>query len=125
MNRRHLAALLLVPALALTAACGGGDDDGDAAEPTPSAQATTGGGAPVPAGSDAGNSAKGGAEKAPAGVPTSAPPKVVNAFVACMREHGVKVPEDTSTWKPDAQDGRTQKALLACMKSVGAPSPSS
>ncbi|MFB4305442.1 hypothetical protein [Actinomadura sp. GTD37] len=115
MNRRHLAALLLVPALALTA-CGG--DDGDGAKPTASASATTGGEASAPGG--AGDSAQGGAVKAPGGVPSSAPPKVVNAFVACMRKQGVKMPSDTSTWRPDPQDGRTQKALMTCMKATGA-----
>jgi len=118
VNRRHLAALLLVPALALTAACGGGDDG--KAKPSASAQATTGGGASAPAGAGAGDSAQGGSAKAPGGAPSSAPPKVVNAFVACMRKQGVKMPNDTSTWRPDPQDGRTQKALLTCMKSSGA-----
>ncbi|NKZ08961.1 hypothetical protein [Actinomadura latina] len=120
MNRRHLAALLLVPALALTAACGGGDDGADP-KPTASAQPTAGDRSSAPGGSDAGDSSQGGAKQAPGGVPSSAPAKVVNAFVACMREHGVKVPENTSTWQPDAQDGRTQKALIACMKAAGAP----
>ncbi|MFA1542437.1 hypothetical protein [Actinomadura monticuli] len=116
MNRRHLAALLLVPALAMTAACGGGDE----AKPSTSRQATTGGEASAPAGAGAGDSAQGGAVKAPGAAPSSAPPKVVNAFVACMRKQGVKMPNDTSTWRPDPQDGRTQKALLTCMKSSGA-----
>jgi hypothetical protein len=120
VNRRHLAALLLVPALALTAACGGGDD-GDDPAPTPSAQAPTGGGASAPAGADSGGASTGGTSRAPGGAPSAAPSKVVSAFVDCMRRHGVKVPQDTSTWRPDAQDGRTQKALLACMKSAGAP----
>lgn len=115
MNRLHLAALLLVPALALTA-CGGGGG-----EPEPSGSAQAGATNPPAAAPGAGDSAKGGAAKAPARAPTSAPPKVVNAFVACMRKRGVKVPEDTTGWRPDPQDGRTQKALMACMKTAGAP----
>ncbi|SNS22764.1 hypothetical protein [Actinomadura mexicana] len=115
MNRLHLAALLLVPALALSA-CGG---DGEKPKPSAPAQAEV---SDPPSGAPgAGDSAKGGSAKAPAGVPTSAPPKVVNAFVACMRKRGVKVPKDTTGWRPDPQDGRTQKALMACMKSPGAP----
>jgi hypothetical protein len=113
-----VAALLLVPALALTAACGGGDDGADP-KPTASAQATTGSPPAAPSGAAGGDSTGGGAEKAPAGAPSSATPQVVNAFLTCMRKHGVKVPENTSTWRPDAQDGRTQKALMACMKSSG------
>ncbi|MEU8117729.1 hypothetical protein AB0C21_03360 [Spirillospora sp. NPDC049024] len=120
MNRLHLAALLLVPALALTA-CGG---DGGNPKPTAPAQADATASAPDDS-SGAGDSAKGGSAKAPAGAPTSAPPKAVNAFVACMRKQGVKVPKDTTGWRPDPQDGRTQKALMACMKSAGAPTPSS
>ncbi|GGT71932.1 hypothetical protein [Actinomadura citrea] len=115
MNRLHLAALLLVPALALTA-CGG-----DGGKPRPSAPARAEATDSPSDAPGAGDSARGGSAKAPAGVPTSAPPKVVNAFVACMRRQGVKVPKDTTGWRPDPQDGRTQKALMACMKSAGAP----
>lgn len=113
MNRRHLAAVLLVPALALTA-CGG---DGDGAEPTA---------VPLPASSPpigpptGGGSSTGGSGETPA-TPSAVPSKVVNAFVACMRKRGVKVPDDVGTWKPDPQDGRTQKALMACIGRSGAP----
>lgn len=113
MNRCHLAALLLAPALALTA-CGG-----DGAEPAASAPPNTG--TPSTAPSGGGDAPTGGSNTAPK-PPSSAPSKVVNAFVACMREQGVKVPEDPSTWQPDPQNGRTQKALVTCMKSAGAPS---
>jgi hypothetical protein len=117
VNRRHLAALLLAPALALTA-CGDGKDP----EPTGSAQATGRNPSSVPPDAGGGDSSKGGSGTAPRGVPSSAPPKVVNAFVACMRKEGVKVPADVSGWQPDPQDGRTQKALMKCMRSGGAPS---
>jgi hypothetical protein len=115
VKRRHLAALLLVPALALTACGGDGKSPGSAA----SAQATARNQGTAPP--DAGDASKGGSKTAPGGVPSSAPPKVVNAWVACMRKQGVKVPKDTGNWRPDSQDGRTQKALMACMKSAGAP----
>ncbi|MFG2087476.1 MULTISPECIES: hypothetical protein [unclassified Spirillospora] len=108
MNRRHLAAVLLVPALALTA-CGG---DGGA-EPTA---------APLPASSTPVAPPTGeGPGEAP-GTPSAVPSKVVNAFVACMRKQGVEVPDDVRTWKPDPQDERTQKALMACIGRSGAPS---
>ncbi|WP_344409055.1 hypothetical protein, partial [Actinomadura nitritigenes] len=53
---------------------------------------------------------------------SSAPTKVVSDFVACMRAHGVKVPDDVSRWQPTPGPGdtRMQGALLACMKAAGA-----
>ena len=115
MNRRHLAVLLLVPALALSA-CGG---DGDP-EPTPSAQPTAESPAATPSGDTGGGDSSTGGGATP-GLPSAVPSKVVNAFVACMRKQGVKVPEDVTTWQPDPQDGRTQKALMACIGRSGAP----
>ncbi|WP_433143400.1 hypothetical protein ACQPZ8_48300 [Actinomadura nitritigenes] len=130
MNRRHLAVLLLAPALSLTA-CGGGDDGGGpssaSAPPTPAGSAApSGGGTPgAPSGAPSGNGSGGGGGSAPSpGAPqvSSAPSKVVNEFVACMRAHGVKVPDDVSHWQPTSGPGdtRMQGALLACMKSAGA-----
>ncbi|MEU8803356.1 hypothetical protein [Spirillospora sp. NPDC048819] len=116
MNRRHLAAVLLVPALALTA-CGG---DGDGAEPTATPQPTSSPSTAPPAGGD-GSSTGGGSGTTP-GTPSAVPTEVVNAFVECMRKQGVKVPDDVSTWQPNPQDGRTQKALMACIGRSGAPS---
>lgn len=131
MNRRHLAVLLLAPALSLTA-CGGGDDGGGpssaSAPPTPAGSAApSGGGTPgAPAGAPSGNGSGGGGggSAASPGAPqvSSAPSKVVNEFVACMRAHGVKVPDDVSHWQPTSGPGdtRMQGALLACMKAAGA-----
>ncbi|TDB97458.1 hypothetical protein [Actinomadura sp. 7K534] len=115
MNRRHLAVLLLVPALALSA-CGG--DGGP--EPTPSAQPTAESPAATPSGDAGGGDSSTGGGATP-GLPSAVPSKVVNAFVACMRKQGVKVPQDVTTWQPDPQDGRTQKALMACIGRSGAP----
>ncbi|WP_165950481.1 hypothetical protein, partial [Actinomadura sp. GC306] len=69
----------------------------------------------------------GGSDASPGGAatpvqPSAVPSKVVNAFVACMRKQGIKVPKDVDTWRPDPQDGRTQKALMACIGRSGAPS---
>ena len=114
MNRRHLAALLVVPALALTA-CGGDGDGGP--EPAPPAQPGTGAPSVAPSGS-------GGVPDGPgatSGTPSAAPSKIVSDFVACMREHGVDVPDDPRDWTPDAQDAETQKALMACVGRSGAP----
>ncbi|MGI5324176.1 hypothetical protein [Actinomadura nitritigenes] len=132
MNRRHLAVLLLAPALSLTA-CGGGDDGGTASSSSAPAAGGTGapsGGAPgapsgAPTGGGTGGSGGGaGGSAASPGAPqvSSAPSKVVNEFVACMRAHGVNVPADVSHWQPTSGPGdtRMQGALLACMKSAGA-----
>ncbi|HLV75602.1 hypothetical protein FHX41_0341 [Actinomadura hallensis] len=123
MNGRHLAALLLVPALALTA-CGG---DGGDPEPAASEQtlSQTPSAAPSGASGDDRDGAPGGGGGATPALPSAVPSKVVNAFVACMREQGVKVPEDVGNWRPDPQDGRTQKALMACIGRSGAPNPPS
>jgi hypothetical protein len=127
VNRRRLAVLLLAPALSLTA-CGGGDGGPSSASapPTPAGSAAPSGGAPgAPSGTPSGGSGGGtGGSAASPGAPqvSSAPSKVVNDFVACMRAHGVKVPDDVSHWQPTPGPGDTkmQAALLACMKSAGA-----
>ncbi|QKG24182.1 hypothetical protein [Actinomadura verrucosospora] len=140
MNRRRLAVLLLAPALSLTACGGGGDEDGpwSASAPlTPAGSAAPSGGAPgapgapgaspgAPSGggNGTGNGTGTGGAAASPGAPqvSSAPTQVVNAFVACMRAHGVQVPDDVSRWQPTARPGdlKMQGALLACMKSAGA-----
>lgn len=132
MNRRHLAVLLLAPALSLTACGGGGDDGGTASSssaPAAGGSAAPSGGAPgAPSGAPSsggsgGGGGTGGAAASP-GAPqvSSAPTKVVSDFVACMRAHGVKVPDDVSRWQPTPGPGdtRMQGALLACMKAAGA-----
>ncbi|MGP4029342.1 hypothetical protein [Actinomadura sp. 3N407] len=113
MKRRLPAAVLLVPVVALTA-CGGGDP-----EPTASAQPATSTPSTAPSG---GGSSTGGGSGATPGSPSAVPSEVVNAFVECMRKQGVKVPGDVRTWQPNPQDGRTQKALMACIGRSGAPS---
>ncbi|MWA07155.1 hypothetical protein F8568_043835 [Actinomadura sp. LD22] len=131
MNRRHLAVLLLAPALALTACGGGGGDDGTGASSSSSGPAAGGSaapsgggvpGAPSGGGSSGGSGGTGGTGTSGGGAPSAAPTKVVNDFVACMRAHGVKVPDDVSHWQPTPGPGDThmQAALLACMRSAGA-----
>jgi hypothetical protein len=47
---------------------------------------------------------------------------VVTAFAACMRRHGVAVPDNVRTWTPPpGSDAETQVALLACMESLSTP----
>ncbi|MFS2294904.1 MAG: hypothetical protein FWJ90_19785 [Actinomadura sp.] len=121
MNGRHLAVLLLVPALALTA-CGG---DGGDPEPAASAQTALETPSAAPSGgsgADRGGAPGSGGTGATPALPSAVPSEVVNAFVACMRKQGVKVPGDVENWRPDPQDGRTQKALMACIGRSGAPS---
>ncbi|HEU5028296.1 MAG TPA: hypothetical protein VFV01_25510 [Spirillospora sp.] len=130
MNRRHLAVLLLAPALSLTACGGGGDDGGGAASSSSAPNPEVSAGVTVPSspgasgggGGSAGGGGTGGAASPGAPQVSSAPTKVVNDFVACMRAHGVKVPDDVSHWQPTPGPGDThmQAALLACMKSAGA-----
>ncbi|WP_165959225.1 hypothetical protein [Actinomadura sp. KC345] len=116
MNRRRLAALLVVPALALTA-CGG--DGGP--EPSPPAQPAPGTPSVAPSGAGGGTGGPG----ATPGAPSAARSKIVNDFVACMRKHGVDIPDDPRDWTPDGQDADTQKALMACIGRSGAPQPGS
>ncbi|TDC81170.1 hypothetical protein [Actinomadura sp. 7K507] len=111
MRRRHLAALLLVPALALTGCGSDGEPD-----PTPSAQTPT----DTPATAPSGAGSTGGSGATPS-VPTAIPSKILNDFVTCMRKHGVDVPDDPRNWTPDAQDSKTQKALMACIGRSGGP----
>ncbi|WP_192809242.1 hypothetical protein [Actinomadura montaniterrae] len=131
MNRRRLAALLLAPALSLTACGGGGDgksDSSSSSAPNPEVSvgitvpsSPGGSGGPGGGGGSAGGGT-GGSGTPGGAAPSSAPTKVVNDFVACMRAHGVKVPDDVSHWQPTPGPGDThmQAALLACMKSAGA-----
>ncbi|GAA2169386.1 hypothetical protein GCM10009727_92250 [Actinomadura napierensis] len=126
VNRRRLAVLLLAPALSLTA-CGGGGDGKSAASSSSAPAPEPSSGVTVPAGPGGGSGGGGGGTGGSAASPgapqvSSAPTKVVNDFVACMRAHGVKVPDDVGHWQPTPSPGDTkmQAALLACMKSAGA-----
>lgn len=124
--RRRVPVLLLVPALTV-AACGGGGDGGDRAtvppRPVTSGPASVPGpAATTPAGPGTGaNPARPGGSVPPEStVPGGPPPSALNAFVACMRRHGVHVPEPgRPATSPPAQDpAKTQSALKACIRYV-------
>ncbi|WP_051300870.1 MULTISPECIES: hypothetical protein [Actinomadura] len=151
MNRRHLAALLLVPALALTG-CGGEDDSGGGSSAqTPAAGAPSGPGAGQPGGDggagggqggtgagQGGGAGSGGANGSGGaggaggsggggtanGAPTGPPPAAVNAFTKCMRDKGVDIPADIRQWQPPATpSGDMQRAMAVCMQVMASAAP--
>lgn len=142
MSRTRPAALLLAATLALTAGCGGNGEGNGGLDPatsppasanspspgsaSPGSAAPDGTATPSPPSPDSrrsGSPAQGSPAPAPqAARPTTAPPKVVTAFAACMRRHGVNVPDNVRTWTPPPNsDAETQLALLTCMQSLTPP----
>ncbi|MBO2455706.1 hypothetical protein J4573_52130 [Actinomadura barringtoniae] len=131
LRRPHLAALLLVPALTLTACGGGGGDDkSDTAQPpaaADSATPSTGSSSSTSGGTTSGNGGSGGGQQLPANSPvkpgmTKAPKQVVSSFALCMRKHGFNVPNDVKSWKPPAgtDKAKAQAAMADCFnKMVG------
>jgi len=141
--RRHAMALLVVPALALTA-CGGGDDgaDGggaDAAPPTaassaaPSGAASGAASAPAPGSpsASAGAATPGGTPRAAAGT-EAAPrrratptvtPSAYKTLAACLEKQGVKLPDPgQATAPPPGFDPvKAQDAFKICMESLQTP----
>ncbi|RAY15640.1 hypothetical protein DPM19_07565 [Actinomadura craniellae] len=117
-GRRHAAALVLLPALTLTAC--GGDDTSSAPPPSatgaPSAPAA--GSAPAPG-------ASGGTTGPRSVAPVPPQPTELRALTACMRKEGINIPEPPQTWSPppgfDMRKG--QIALQKCMKQLAPPSP--
>jgi len=118
-------ALVLAPAVA---GCGSSDpapapapaQTGTAAAPTPSAAVT-----PSPSSSLQPRSATtepSDAVKPPK--PTNLSTAALNAFAACMRKHGVKVPPNaTESWTPapGTDKKKSQKAILACLNKLVVP----
>lgn len=124
LGRPHLAALLLVPALTLTACGGGGDDKTEGAQPPAAGASSPSSSTGTPSNSSGGTtSGNGGSnpQELPANSPvkpgmTKAPKKVVSAFAACMRKHGFNVPDDVKSWKPPAgtDKAKAQAAMADC-----------
>jgi len=114
--RAHIAVLLLVPALAVSACGGGGNSTSSSKAPT--APSSTAPGAPgvTPGGTP--NNTTG-------PTATTAPPAVVNAFKDCMTKHGIKMPPPGQSFSPPPgyDPKKAQLAFAACMKSM-APSAS-
>jgi hypothetical protein len=122
---RHFLGRFLLMALVLApAAAGCGSDDpapaGTAAAPTTSAAVAASSPQPKPPATGSPSAA----------ATTSATPKSLstakfNAFSACMRKHGVKVPPNaTQSWTPGpgADKEKSQKAVLACLNNLISPS---
>ncbi|MQY05200.1 hypothetical protein [Actinomadura macrotermitis] len=133
MKPIRLAALVLVPSLALTA-CGGGDKDKNTSQaPTVTTSPATGPapapGASVPPGGSTPPVAPG--ERTPgAGGPTNGTgpgtgpggglrttPPAVNAFIKCMHEQGVDV-KIGQTAPPNVPKDKLKAATLACVKFI-------
>ncbi|GAA2583104.1 hypothetical protein SMC26_44780 [Actinomadura fulvescens] len=106
----------LVALTALLAACGG-DDTGDAASP-PAAPVVPTTSAPVAPSTISPTTPP------PAASPSRPAPQVSASFTACMRKHGVKIPDRSEAWTPPPNTDRAklQKAFAECMRRM-APSP--
>ncbi|GLW67211.1 hypothetical protein Arub01_54540 [Actinomadura rubrobrunea] len=132
--RRHATALLLVPALALTA-CGGEDGEGGDTAPLPVAS-TSPGTAPSPAASSPtslpetaastaaatpGGRAAGQVSRRPA-APTVTP-SAYRTLASCLERHGVDLPDPgQATAPPPGFDPfKAQEALKKCMKDLEKP----
>ncbi|MFI0448442.1 hypothetical protein [Actinomadura sp. 6N118] len=111
------AGLLVVTAL--LAGCGGDDKDKKDAAPPASAPA-------VPSASTPVTSSTGSPPTPPPATRPSRPaPQVSASFVACMRSHGVKIPDQGEKWTPPpaSDQVKIQKALSDCMRSLSSPPP--
>ncbi|POM26216.1 hypothetical protein BTM25_06060 [Actinomadura rubteroloni] len=133
IDRGRIAALALVPALALgLTACGGDDKDG---KPSAGASLPPVSGAPSPGGStatpDGGAPGTGGAPDGrtpgtpraggtPSGITAIPTPKAVSQFTACMKRHGINV-SPRQTAPPTADQQKLRAATLACVKYLRSP----
>ncbi|MBX6769637.1 MAG: hypothetical protein IRY90_21220 [Actinomadura rubrobrunea] len=132
--RRHATALLLAPALALTA-CGGEDGEGGDAAPPP-AVSTSPGTASSPTASSPTSSTEtaaptgtpggrvaGHTSRRPAAPAPTVTPSAYRTLASCLERHGVELPAPgQATAPPPGFDPvKAQEALKDCMKVLEKP----